>query len=757
MSKQSHRRKSSSILVRARETNARLEIAKARFEMRTLRNVEKAQQAMLSTYAAADRGRRNKDWRASTASADLAIISDQPTLIARARQMERDTWAGKSIVRAFVRNVVGNGIIPIPQARDAGGNLLADLNKKALGLFWAWANDASACDAAREQTFWTMQALAERERVIAGQAFVVWSYAPYHRPDGSLDLRRPVGLKMQMFETEQLDRNMTTHEGREVRGGIEIDDFGGAVAYHVYRRNPNDYMLPPFDSVRIPAERVLRYKKKERVGSTHGVTDLAAVMQDIRDLGRVKDANLWRMIMEACIGLIVKQNNPAGGTGSYNMGMLPQAGGSDATGSGMPLTDMTPGMIAHLKPNEDVTALVPQAPGNQYDPFTQSVKRGIAAGAGVGFGQFTMDFTQGTYSGQRQEMLETRKEFEPLQELLAHSLVLPVWRLFYSLAILEGRLDVPDFAEDPARYTEAEYVAPPQPWIDPEKEMNAWTKAIEQRVMDREEIAAMRGMRLLDVWDRLERESVEAKSRNLDLPEESVDTPATDPAAAAESASLAFKRHIVGAFIADGTIADVIANATNIGKLLEESGLPRQAGYVEPWLPVQADPSTALVGGEVVKDAEGDIVGGGVVMEGVQKSAVSEDDKVKAEEGEARKPNDESSPKPETVNPAEVGALSRKAGLGSIVVDGAPSYRPAETEAVRCATCRYLAKGQCVAYEFACAADHVCEAWEAPPISASGEAAGNFKIVETPTVPDGERPMDDVRSAFNDRAARGVE
>src|SRR5579862_6901346 len=81
----------------------------------------------LSTHAAADHGRRNRDWRANNSSADLAIIPDSITLIGRARQLVRDTWIGKSIVRAFVRNVVGRGITVTPHAKDKNGKPLTPL------------------------------------------------------------------------------------------------------------------------------------------------------------------------------------------------------------------------------------------------------------------------------------------------------------------------------------------------------------------------------------------------------------------------------------------------------------------------------------------------------------------------------------------------------------------------------------------------------------------------------------------------------
>ncbi len=222
---------------------------------------------MLSTYAAAGRGRNNKDWRAPNLSADLAIVPDAETLNSRARQIgARDSWIAESAVAAFARNVVGCGIIPIPQARDETGELLVELNRQLMGLFWEWAGEAKNCDVEEDQTYWQMQTLVETERATVGQAFIVWSYEPNLDASGRLDLSRPVGLKLQMFETEQLNNRIISWsdplsgESREVRGGMELDARGRVVAYHVFSRNPNDYMWrQPLESLRIDASRVLRY------------------------------------------------------------------------------------------------------------------------------------------------------------------------------------------------------------------------------------------------------------------------------------------------------------------------------------------------------------------------------------------------------------------------------------------------------------------------------------------------------------------
>lgn len=520
------KRQSAVVELREEVTVRRL---RARLEKASLHAALKAQKEMLSTYAAADRGRRNKDWRANGISADMAIIPDADTINARARQMVRDSWIAKSAVSAFARNVIGCGIIPVPQAKNADGTLNTELNKQLMLAFWTWASDRMVCDVEKDQTFWQQQTLAESERATVGEAFIVWSYAP-SIVNGKIDTRKPIGLKLQAFEPEQLDTTILSHtdpvtnEVREVRGGLELDSFGVVVGYHVFSRNPHDYSFrQSLRSQRIPAERVFHYYKKERVRQKRGVTPLATVLQDMRDSARAKDANLWRMIMEACIGMMVKRDATTGAGGNRFQGILPRGTGDNGTtASGMPTVDWTPGMVAVPEPGTTLEAFIPQAPGNQYGPFQMQIARGVAAGSGISYGQLTRDFTQGTYSGQRQEMLEDRKEFEPLSEMCAHNLILPIFKLFVGFMVLEGRVVAPDYAKDPDRYTAAEYVSPPPTWIDPKAEADALEKLIQLRVITREEIAQMRGHRLADILDKIAAEKKTADNLGITF-EENVD------------------------------------------------------------------------------------------------------------------------------------------------------------------------------------------------------------------------------------------
>lgn len=557
----------------------------ARESLKSLKKMREENRAELATHQAAGTGRRFKDWHPTTGSADLTIIPDSMALLGRSRQMVRDSWPAKSIVKAYKRNIVGRGIKVTPHAMLPNGETWADLNRMALRVFHRWAHDRIMCDVEGRQTFHQKMRMCAGERATAGEAIIVWSYQPSLTMDGRIDPMSSVGLRLQSFEPEQFDLRILSYEGREVRGGVEVDENGMAVAYHLYTRNPNDYLYRrAFWSKRVPRERVFHYFDQERVLQSRGVTPMAPVLADMRDHIKTREAMLWRLMMEACIGLIVKKPYP---TATGMPGSLPfQTGDTGTTQSGARTWDMTPGMVADLRIGEDIAPFIPSTPGNQYDPFTRSILQGIGAATGMSLGNLIRQ-SDGNYSSARQDMLEDRREWEPEQDLLIDDMVRPIYELWYGLAVMEGRFNgvndfaVADYLADRHRFNAAEFVPPPQIWIDPEKEANAFAMLLKNKLITREEIVAMRGGEFFAVVEKLAKERDAVESKDMTLPED-----------AEERTEL---RNVVKAFVMQAVTAPQFGAVIDAKATLDKVGAETTAApnIKPPPPPTATDPNIA--------------------------------------------------------------------------------------------------------------------------------------------------------------------
>ena len=482
-------RKQRTLSERVQDKQQRVALAKAELELKQLRAQKKAadiRMAALSTYQAASKQRTFRDWRAPDVSADAAIVNDSQTLIARARQMMRDDPYAQSIGRSFVRNVVGKGIHPTATACDLDGKPLEVFNKRANAEWYDWSRKKKLVDRERRRNIVKIQQWIVRELVAVGEALVIMSYE---------ERARGCGLVLQCVEAEQLDPYLFSGEdGRDVRGGVEVDEYGAPVAYHILTRHPNDLMGAGVDrwhrpdirtpdspdlrdstekarevfglqSIRVPAERVLHIYDPERVRQTRGVSRLAAALVKLRDLGEFDYATLLKARAESCLGLVITTNGSTGGIGLEDP---TNPDGKDADGNDELAAQ--PLMVARLQKGEEVSTFTPATPGNTYEPFLKAQLRAIAAATGVSYEQVARDFTGGTYSSQRQGMLEDRREFEPLQELVINEFCIPVWEEFIHLRWLEGKLPAMGLAKNPELYQYATWRGQGWPWVDPEKE-----------------------------------------------------------------------------------------------------------------------------------------------------------------------------------------------------------------------------------------------------------------------------------------------
>ena len=448
----------------ATEAEARLRLERARLATK----ITKARSAALATYKAATKDRTNKDWAAKNVSADLAILPDKVTLDARARQMVRDDAYAASIVKAFTRNVVGTGINPSPAARDPKtGKAIEDFNKSMADAWWDWASRAELVDIEGRRDWRGILRWAISELITVGEAFIIESYR--ERDNG-------MGLTLQCVESEQLDRYKTSHtEGkitRQVRGGVEVDDFGKAVAYWVYPTHPNDAigMARPspmmLQSIRIPADRVRHVVDPERARQTRGISRLAPVLDRLRNLADYDYRQLLAARAEASIGLII-ESDPAD---ESSIGMAGAEVEDTTDADGNDLLNMQPIMVARLAPGQKATGFDPKRPGGNYEPFVKVQLRGVAAAVGISYEQVARDMSNGSYSAQRQTMLEDRREFMPLIELLICSLCQPTYEAAVEWSIAEGRVKAAGYWRDPRVYDYAEWRGQGWAWIDPQKQ-----------------------------------------------------------------------------------------------------------------------------------------------------------------------------------------------------------------------------------------------------------------------------------------------
>lgn len=256
-----------------------------------------ARQALvdLRSYDAAGRGRRMKHWRAGDTGVNSEIATALPMVRARARDLERNNPYFARGLRVRSANIIGTGILATPQSgRSADDKLIADRWK-----LWA---DTTDCDVRGRTNLYGLQALAMRSIDQAGEVLVrrVWA----KRGD---DL--PIPFRLQLLEPDFIDtgKNEIPRTGNQIIQGIEVDEFGRAVAYWLFDEHPGErYFGWTGQSRRVPAEDLLHVYHEDRIGQVRGITRAAPAIVRLRDFDDVVDAQIMRAKVAACLVGFIK-------------------------------------------------------------------------------------------------------------------------------------------------------------------------------------------------------------------------------------------------------------------------------------------------------------------------------------------------------------------------------------------------------------------------------------------------------------------
>lgn len=422
--------------------------------------------SVAQTYEAAGSGRRTAGWGRSSSDANAAI---RPALMAL-RELSRDLrrnngWARRGI-QVIRNNTVGWGIVPKPIHANKR------VAEAALDVWKEWAG-STRCDHDGRLPFYGLQRQVMDTVVESGECLVV------RQPASSKD-GLPVPMKIQVLEPDYLSPirdGIWTEGGGIIIQGIEFDKGGRRIAYWLYTRHPGSALAgatirgAPFATIRVPAEDVLHIYDCERPGQVRGVPWLASAISRLQDLAGYQDAELMQQKIAACFAAFITDFEGAATA-------IGEQDPSDAE-----LETLEPGHIAYLPPGKQVSFATPPIPAPAS--FAMSQLRAIAASLGVTYEDLTGDYSQVNFSSARMARLAHWSNVHDWREnMLIPQLCQGVWGWVMELAA--GLYSWPTA---PA----AEWVPPPMPMLEPDKEGLAYSRLMRNGIMTLSQVIREQG------------------------------------------------------------------------------------------------------------------------------------------------------------------------------------------------------------------------------------------------------------------------
>ena len=421
-----------------------------------------------------------RGWLYGGGSANEDIQENLSTLRQRCRDLYMGVPLATGALKTCRTNVVGPGLrlksqIDYEFLRMTEEEARA-LESKIEREFALWA-DSPACDLERLDNFYELQQLAFLNWLMSGDVIAT---LPVTRR-----ANMPYDLRICLIEADRLSNPDGDTSDPHIVGGVETNDVGEVIAYHISKHHPLSYNLTETGWTRVEAwgertgrRNVLHIMSRERIGQRRGVPFLAPVIEALKQLGRYTDAELVAAVVSGCYTIFIEKENSSDEEAFGEIVEVEDQIDPDDDRT----IEIAPGIVTELEPGEKAHDMNPGRPNTAFDGFVVAICRQIGAALEIPYELLVKHFTA-SYSASRAALLEAWKMFRMYRDWLANDFCQPIYEEWFAEAVAKGRIPAPGFFADPIirkAYCGAEWNGPAQGLLDPVKEV----RAAEQRVLN---------------------------------------------------------------------------------------------------------------------------------------------------------------------------------------------------------------------------------------------------------------------------------
>ena len=438
------------------------------------------QWATSSAFRAAEPGRLYSDRWIATNHPDTEVQYALKTLRAASRDLVRNNPYAAGAMDSIADNLIGwEGIRAKPTILGPDEKPAKRVNWE-LERGWAeWGDQYATVDG--------VESWFETERLIAK----TWAM------DGEVFLRHrrgwdnPHGYAVELLDADLLDAdyNMPRDSaGREIVMGVEVDQYGRPLAYHFWREHP-DEMGFRRERTRVLASDISHFFIRYRSGQTRGFPLFTPALTNFEMADGYTEAELVAARYHASkMGFIT--NNAPEAIQAYAARLALQT--QQGKGETRRRIKIGPGSVEELDPGQGFQGFDPTHPSDSFDPFLNSIFRGLARSASMSHLTFTGDLTGANYSSMRAGLLPERDHWRVLQNVIARRVHGPVRRNWLPMALLTGALDLP--SSRASQYQAVVWRGRRWQWVDPDNDLTAAEREVKLGLNSRQRLAADRGL-----------------------------------------------------------------------------------------------------------------------------------------------------------------------------------------------------------------------------------------------------------------------
>jgi len=472
----------------------------------------------VSDHQGARMDRELRTWNPRLSSADAALLPDYRRLVARAQDVARNHGMMSGGIRIHLDNIIGAGLRlsakPDYRALGQSAEWATEWSRNVEAQWRLWADDIDRyCDAGRRLSFAGMLGQAYRSYLTVGDITASAEWLP--------DRGGKYATAIQMIASPRLSNPNSRMDTDTLRGGIELDQMGGATAYYIRTALQSDSR---FGSNTQKWRRVARETSwgrtqfihifdQEEPGQTRGKSGFAAILARSKMLDRFQSTSLETAIVNAMYAAVIESD--------FDPQSVAQAMGQE------PVTDYLKNVadfhesqpvtldgvkIPHLFPGENLRFTAASHPSPSFAEFERAMLRHLSSGLNISYEELARDYSQTNYSGARAALEQSWKFFYGRRQLIGGAFANQVYALWLEEAMDNGDVDrpsgTPDFYDAKTAWVRCRWIGPRKGHIDPLKESKADALEMDRGLLTLEDACAARGLDWEDNLEQIAREMV---------------------------------------------------------------------------------------------------------------------------------------------------------------------------------------------------------------------------------------------------------
>ncbi|WNO28871.1 portal protein [Clavibacter phage 33] len=392
-------------------------------------------------------------WSAPSLPPDMEIAPDKVRMDARTRDLIRNDGYIQGALDTSKDSIVGGQYL-----------LNARPDWRSLGFDEKWAEEFQLIaerkfmlyaespmnwiDASRKNGLTGLVRMALAQAFMAGETLAT---SEYLKGNG-----RPYRTAINMIDPDRLSNPNDNSDTAFLRRGVEIDRYGAAQAYHIRDAHPMESYYDRFGAkwTRVPAfkpwgrPQVIHIADILRPGQTRGVSQMVAVLKEMRMTKVYKDIVLQNAVVNATFAAAIESELPRdmvfAQLGSGDMSWLQKYMGALAEYVGSSDNLAIDGVrIPHLFPGTKLNLQNAGQPGGVGSDFEDSLLRHICAALGLSYEQFSKDYSKTNYSSARASMIETWKFMQSRKKLITDRFATMIYMLWLEEEINRPDTDLP--------------------------------------------------------------------------------------------------------------------------------------------------------------------------------------------------------------------------------------------------------------------------------------------------------------------------